>query len=261
MEAVTLKNYQGYLIDLDGTMYRGTEKIAAAIDFVKALDEKGIPYLFLTNNSTTHPRQVAEKLQGMDVPAKTENVFTSSMATATYIAEEKPGARVYPIGEEGLTLALEDRGLMVTEEDVDYVVMGLARNITYEKLALGALAIRNGAKFIGTNGDVALPTERGFLPGAGSLISVLSVTTGVQPKFIGKPEAIIVEQALEVLGIPKEKTVMVGDNYATDIMAGINAGMDSLLVHSGVTTKEDLEKISDKPTFVVDSLKEWKLES
>src|SRR5699024_8593899 len=142
-------------------------------------------------------------------------VFTTSMATASYIAAQDPGAKVFPIGEVGLIDAIKEVGLTISETEVDYVVMGLDREISYEKLTTGALAIRNGAKFVATNGDVALPSERGFLPGAGSLISVLSVSTGVQPKFIGKPESIIVNQALKVLGTSKAETLMVGDNYAT----------------------------------------------
>ncbi|MDX8046886.1 TIGR01457 family HAD-type hydrolase [Gracilibacillus sp. S3-1-1] len=252
-----MKAYKGFLIDLDGTVYKGTEKIVEAIEFVKELEKRGLPYLFLTNNSTKHPSDVSKKLVDMGVPSTTEHVFTTSMATATYIKEQKAGAKVYPVGEEGLHMALEECGLEIVEEDADFVVMGLDRTINYEKLAKGALNIRSGANFVATNGDIALPTERGFLPGAGSLISVLSVTTGVQPKFIGKPESIIVDQAIEVLGTSKEETLMVGDNYATDILAGINAGIDSLLVHTGVTTKEDLQSIETKPTYTIDSLAEW----
>ncbi|WP_018932524.1 TIGR01457 family HAD-type hydrolase [Gracilibacillus lacisalsi] len=252
-----MQKYKGFLIDLDGTVYKGTEKIIEAIDFVKELDRRGLPYLFLTNNSTKHPSDVSKKLVDMGVPSTTEHVFTTSMATASYIQERKAGAKVYPIGEEGLHMALEECGLEIVEEGAEFVVMGLDRTINYEKLAKGALNIRAGASFVATNGDVALPTERGFLPGAGSLISVLSVTTGIEPKFIGKPESIIVEQALEVLGTAKEDTLMVGDNYATDILAGINAGIDSLLVHTGVTTKEDLKSIEKQPTFTIDSLAEW----
>ncbi|MFD2656422.1 TIGR01457 family HAD-type hydrolase [Gracilibacillus thailandensis] len=252
-----MQKYNGFLIDLDGTVYKGTEKIIEAIDFVKELDRRGLPYLFLTNNSTKHPSDVSKKLVDMGVPSTTEHVFTTSMATASYIKEQKADAKVYPIGEEGLHMALEECGLEIVEEGAEFVVMGLDRTINYEKLAKGALNIRAGASFVATNGDVALPTERGFLPGAGSLISVLSVTTGARPKFIGKPESIIVDQALEVLGTAKEETLMVGDNYATDILAGINAGIDSLLVHTGVTTKEDLKSIEKQPTFTIDSLAEW----
>ncbi|MFC4388874.1 TIGR01457 family HAD-type hydrolase [Gracilibacillus marinus] len=252
-----MKKYRGFLIDLDGTMYKGTEKIEEAIDFVKELDQKGLPYLFLTNNSTKHPKDVANKLVEMGVPCTEDHVFTTSMATAKYIRDLKANATVYAIGEDGLHLALEEAGFSFAEDNADYVVMGLDRDITYEKLTKGALNIRNGATFIATNGDVALPTERGFLPGAGSLISVLSVTTGVKPIFIGKPESIIVEQALEVLGTNKEETVMIGDNYYTDILAGIHAGIDSILVHTGVTTKEEVQTLETKPTFAIDSLVEW----
>lgn len=255
-----MKKYSNYLIDLDGTMYRGTEKIDEAVEFVQKLKDQGRPYVFLTNNSTTHPRDVAKNLVNMGVPAEERDVFTSSMAVSTYIKELDPKARVFPIGEVGLIHALESVGLTITDEDIDYVVMGLDRDITYEKLTVAALAIRNGAKFIATNGDVALPTERGFLPGAGSLISVLSVTTGVDPIFVGKPESIIVDQALEVLGSAKEDTLMIGDNYNTDILAGINAGIDSLLVFTGVTKEEDLKEVSTQPTYTIDSLKNWSIE-
>ncbi|KAB8129347.1 TIGR01457 family HAD-type hydrolase [Gracilibacillus oryzae] len=252
-----MNTYRGFLIDLDGTVYKGTEKIDEAVVFVKELEKRGLPYLFLTNNSTKHPKDVSDKLVSMGVPSTTDHVFTTSMATARYIKEQQADAKVFAIGEEGLHMALEECGLQMVEEGADIVVMGLDRDINYEKLTKGALNIRAGAKFVATNGDVALPTERGFLPGAGSLISVLSVTTGVQPKFIGKPEAIIVEQALEVLGTKKEETVMIGDNYATDILAGINAGIDSLLVHTGVTTRQDLKSLAKQPTYSIDSLAEW----
>jgi 4-nitrophenyl phosphatase len=252
-----MKTYKGYLIDLDGTMYRGTERIEAASDFVKKLRDKRIPYLFVTNNSTRTPKQVAEKLTDFDIPADEKQVFTTSMATANYIYEQNKEAAVYVIGEEGLHKALEEKGFIHGGENADYVVIGLDRDITYEKLSVACLAVRNGAKFISTNADIALPTERGFLPGNGSLTSVISVSTQVKPTFIGKPEAIIMEQALKALGTSKEETLMVGDYYDTDILAGMNAGMDTLLVHTGVTTKEMLSGYEKKPTFTVDSLDQW----
>ncbi|SPR92392.1 TIGR01457 family HAD-type hydrolase [Bacillus altitudinis] len=249
--------YKGYLIDLDGTMYKGTEKIEEAGQFVHKLNELNIPYLFVTNNSSRTPKQVAEKLVSFDIPATEEQVFTTSMATANYIAEQKKDASVYVIGEEGIQQAIEEKGLLFGQEDADFVVVGIDRGITYEKLAVGAIAIRQGAQFVSTNGDIAIPTERGLLPGNGSLTSVLTVTTTVQPTFIGKPESIIMEQAMRVLGTDVSETLMVGDNYDTDIMAGMNAGMDTLLVHTGVTTKELLQKYDKQPTYVIDSLSEW----
>ena len=252
-----MKKYKGYLIDLDGTMYRGTELIKEAADFVNELIKLDVPYLFVTNNSSRTPEQVAEKLRSFSIPATEEQVFTTSMATANYIYEQKNEASVYVIGEEGIRTALADKGLKFAEEHADYVVVGIDRSISYEKLATACLAVRNGATFISTNGDIAIPTERGLLPGNGSLTSVITVSTQTQPIFIGKPESIIMEQALKVLGTKKSETLMVGDNYDTDILAGMNAGMDTLLVHTGVTTKELLSSYEKKPTYVVDSLDHW----
>lgn len=224
---------------------------------MRTLKARGIPYLFVTNNSSRTPKQVADKLMRFDIPASEEQVFTTSMATAQHIAQQKKDASVYVIGEEGIRQAIEENGLSFGEENAEFVVVGIDRGITYEKLATGCLAIRNGARFISTNGDVAIPTERGLLPGNGSLTSVLTVSTGVEPVFIGKPESIIMEQAMRVLGTDISETLMVGDNYATDIMAGINAGMDTLLVHTGVTKREHMADYDRKPTYAIDSLTEW----
>lgn len=255
-----MKSYKGYLIDLDGTMYRGTEQIAEAAGFINDLRKRGIPYLFVTNNSSRTPAQVADKLRSIGISTEDDQVFTTSMATANYIAEQKKGASVYVVGEEGIIEALKEKGMKLVEEHPDYLVMGIDRGINYEKLSKACLAVRNGAVFISTNGDIAIPTEQGLLPGNGSLTSVVSVSTQVQPIFIGKPESVIVEQALRVLGVPKEETIMVGDNYDTDILAGINAGIDTLLVHTGVTTKERLKQYKEQPTHVVDTLDLWRFE-
>ncbi|OEH93974.1 TIGR01457 family HAD-type hydrolase [Bacillus solimangrovi] len=252
-----MQKYTGYLIDLDGTMYRGSERIEAASDFVKALKDRELPYLFVTNNSSTRPEKVAQKLRSFDIPASEDQVFTTSMATANYIAKEKKNASVYYIGEEGLEFALKEKGLEIVSEHPDYVVVGIDRDINYEKLTKACLGVRAGATFISTNSDIAIPTERGLLPGNGSLTSVIAVSTQIKPTFIGKPESIIMEQALEALGTNKNQTIMIGDNYDTDIMAGMNAGLDTLLVHTGVTSKERLTEYDSQPTYTVDSLQDW----
>ncbi len=252
-----MSKYKGYLIDLDGTMYRGKERIEEAVGFIEALIKRNIPYLFVTNNSSRTPAQVAEKLRGFGIPAEEHHVFTTSTATANYLYDIKPNAKVFMIGEEGLHHALVERGFLLTDEQPDFVVTGIDRSITYEKLAKACLGVRDGARFISTNGDIAIPTERGLLPGNGSLTSVITVSTQVEPVFIGKPEGIIMEQALEVLGTSKEETLMVGDNYDTDIMAGMNAGIDTLLVHTGVTTPELLLSYKEQPTHVIQSLDQW----
>ena len=252
-----LKHYAGYLLDLDGTVYRGNEVIEEAKQFVAELQKRDVPYLFVTNNSSRTPEQFAEKLMAMGVYAEPHSVFTSSQATAKYIQKNKLGKTVYMIGEIGLKTALENEGLKLVEDEAELVVMGIDRQINYEKFMSACLQVRSGATFIATNGDRALPSERGFLPGNGAFVSVVSTSTGVTPTFIGKPEATMLEEAMKLLGTTKDNTLMIGDNYDTDILAGINSGIDTLLVYSGVTTKEQLAKKKVKPTYELNSLAEW----
>ncbi len=256
-----MKRYRGYLIDLDGTMYRGKEKIESAVRFVNQLASLRIPYLFVTNNSAKTPEQVAETLAAFGVPATPEHVMTSSLATASYIRQQSEHASVYMIGEIGLETALKQQGLtLVDEQKADYVVIGIDRKISYEKFADACLAIQRGAVFLSTNADKKIPTERGFIPGNGALTAVLATATGIEPTFIGKPEPIIIEQALERLNVDKRDAILVGDNYDTDICAGLNAGIDTLLVFTGVTKKADLNHAPRRPTHAVDHLGEWNLE-
>ncbi|GAA0588548.1 TIGR01457 family HAD-type hydrolase [Virgibacillus siamensis] len=252
-----MKRYNAYLIDLDGTMYRGNERIEAAGEFVDKLASKDIPYLFLTNNSSKTPEQISEKLEQMDIKSSPEHVFTSSMATAKYIRKQKEGARCFVIGEEGLHHAIRREGLRISDQDCDFVVVGIDHDINYEKLSIACIAVRNGASFISTNSDVAIPTERGLEPGNGALTSAITVSTGTDPIFIGKPEEIITEQALTALGSSKADTLMVGDNYHTDILAGMNAGLDTLMVFTGVTPFADYPDLAKKPTYYVKNLYEW----
>jgi 4-nitrophenyl phosphatase len=253
-----MKNYKGYLIDLDGTMYRGDELIESAGEFVKELHKKNTPYLFITNNSSRTQEAISQKLNGMGVPSSPEQVVTSSVAAAMYLKGLKQGASCYVIGEEGLYETLQDEGFVITEEaHCDFVVMGIARNITYEKYAKACLAIRNGADFLITNSDKAIPTERGLLPGNGALSSVITVSTGINPIVVGKPEPVIMEAALSKLALNKEDIVMIGDNYDTDIWAGIQAGIDTIMVFTGITQKEEMAKLKVKPTYHVTDLGEW----
>ncbi len=252
-----MKKYRGYLLDLDGTMYAGTRLIEGAKEFIDYLANHNLPYLFVTNNASKTAEEVSDKLTGMGFVSSPDNVVTSAMATAMYIAEEKPRASVFVIGGSGIRTALEDEGLVLKDDEhVDYVVIGLDVDISYEKYAVACLAVRNGAKFISTNPDVSIPTERGFLPGNGALTSVVAVSTGVDPIFIGKPEQHIMNKAVELIGLPKEDLVMIGDLYMTDIMSGINSGIDTLHVQTGVTTYEAIMKEKYPPTYSVKNLLE-----
>ncbi|RWZ54887.1 TIGR01457 family HAD-type hydrolase [Halobacillus fulvus] len=250
-------NYRGYLLDLDGTMYRGTEKVEGASDFVQYLKAESIPYMFLTNNSSKKAEQVAEKLESLGVPAAPEQVMTSSMAAASYITSQKKKANIFVIGEEGLFHALRESGHTIVESDADFVVIGIDREISYEKLTKACLQVRNCATFISTNRDAAIPTERGMLPGNGAITSVIQVSTGIDPIYVGKPEAIIMEQALNKIGFSKEDVLMVGDNYRTDILAGINNGIDTLMVETGVNSFEEIQGLDKQPTYKRRNLIEW----
>ncbi|WP_411843575.1 TIGR01457 family HAD-type hydrolase [Salinicoccus sp. HZC-1] len=252
--------YKGYLIDLDGTMYNGTAVIDGAVDFIDRLNEAGIPYVFLTNNATKTQAEAAQKLIDMGFHIHPETLYTSAMATAAYLKETDPGATVYAIGSDSLKETLKDAGITLTEADAEYVVMGLDTEINYEKLSKAALMINNGSKFISTNPDRKFPTEQGLVPGNGALVAVLASATDVEPVVIGKPQGIILESAVASLDLPKEAVLMVGDNYDTDILTGINGGVDTLHVNTGVTSNEEMNSKTHRPTYMINNLKEWSVD-
>lgn len=250
--------YKGYLIDLDGTIYLGKAPIPAAKGFVEELQRRQLPFLFVTNNTTKSPITVVNRLANeFDIHVNEAQVYTASLATIDFMKDDNKGKKVYVIGEAGLIDLILSAGFQWDEENPAYVVVGLDSQVTYEKLTIATLAIHRGATFIGTNPDKNIPTERGLEPGAGSLISLLETATRVKPIFIGKPEAVIMEKSLERIGLTKEEVIMVGDNYETDILSGINNGIDSLLVLSGFTPKEAVATLPVAPTYVLDSLEEW----
>ncbi|MFT8447474.1 MAG: TIGR01457 family HAD-type hydrolase [Liquorilactobacillus nagelii] len=256
-----MQRYQGYLIDLDGTIYRGKIKIPAAKRFIEQLQKTKTPFLFVTNNSTQTPAMVAANLvENFDINVSADNVYTTALATADYLADLDSTKRtVYAIGELGLKQALLDRGFHFEEKKPDYVVVGLDYDVTYHKFELATLAIKRGARFIGTNADTNLPNERGLVPGAGSVIALVECSTQQKATYIGKPEKIIMKKALKKIGLDKDQVIMVGDNYQTDIRAGINFGIDTLLVYTGVSTRQQVAQQINQPTYEVASLDDWKL--
>ncbi|PIO83169.1 HAD family hydrolase [Loigolactobacillus backii] len=252
------KKYKAYFIDLDGTLYRGKEKIPAASRFIARLQAQNISFLVLTNNTTQTPEVVAANLtKNYDMQIKPENVFTAGLATAAYIRSLNLGNRVYAIGELGLKQAILNQGFQFDDLNPDYVVVGLDWDVTYRKFEKATLAIQKGAKFIGTNADTNLPNERGLVPGAGSVIALVERSTQQKATYVGKPQPIMLEAALKQFGLRKEEAVMVGDNYNTDILAGINTGVDTLLVYTGYSKPADIEKVIVKPTHEIQSLDEW----
>ncbi|VGU93111.1 4-nitrophenyl phosphatase [Streptococcus pyogenes] len=252
--------YKGYLIDLDGTIYQGKNRIPAGERFIKRLQEKGIPYLLVTNNTTRTPEMVQSVLANQfHVETGIETIYTATMATVDYMNDMNRGKTAYVIGETGLKSAIAAAGYVEELENPAYVVVGLDSQVTYEMLAIATLAIQKGALFIGTNPDLNIPTERGLMPGAGALNALLEAATRVKPVFIGKPNAIIMNKSLEVLGIQRSEAVMVGDNYLTDIMAGIQNDIATILVTTGFTRPEEVPTLPIQPDHVLSSLDEWRL--
>ncbi len=252
----TLAALRGFIFDLDGTLYRGNTVLPGAAEFISHLRQAGIPLLFLTNNATTPPQGVVDRLTQMGIPAGIEDVFTSAQATAATLAEETPDCRIYVVGEVGLREALLAAGLTLTGDfrEADTVVAGMDREVTYLKLRDAALAIRRGAQFIATNTDRTLPTELGLVPGAGSLIGLLEIATDVQPRIIGKPSAGIMQLGLRRLGTPRELTAAVGDRAETDIMGGQAADMPTIAVLTGASTAEDFAAMRPPPDWVFEDM-------
>lgn len=253
--------YEGYLIDLDGTVYRGPKTIQTGVNFVHRLQEKDIPYLFLTNNTTRTREMVVDKLKHHGIDTDVAHIYTPVLATISYLLEENPGVDkipVYIIGETGLKQGiLQNDHFYLDERNPKYVIVGMDTDLTYQKIRVATRAIRNGAVFIGTNQDMNLPSGDELLPGNGSQCAMIAAATGVEPIFIGKPSSIIVNYALELMHLDKSRALIVGDNYETDIMAGINCHMDTLLTLTGVSTPEQLEKKRTKPTHIVENLDKW----
>lgn len=232
---------KGLMIDLDGTLFHGHKMIPGADLLIKGLREAGLPFLFVTNNSSRTADSVADHLCAMGIEAKADEVCTSSMAAARYIAEESPGARVAILGEEGLHVACTDAGLQIVTDAPDYVVQGIDRSFNYQALAQASRWILGGAKFVLTNPDLMLPSDDGVMPGAGTIGAAIEAASGVKPVVIGKPESHLINYATELLKIEPEHAVVVGDNMRTDIAAGINAGCQTILVLTGITNLDNLE--------------------
>jgi len=248
-----LAQISGWIIDMDGVIYRDTEPIRGAAEFIVSLQEEQTPFVLLTNNSTRTPEQYVDKLADMKINVDVKQVLTSALATAEYLRRiARPSQRVYLIGEDGLQTAVQAAGFSLASDyhEAEYVVVGMDRNITFEALRQATLAIRRGAPFIGTNPDRTLPTPQGQIPGNGSILAALEAATDVEPFVIGKPQAPIFDWALQHLGLPKERVACLGDRLETDILGGNRAGLTTVFVLSGVSTREQLACFDPKPDLV-----------
>jgi NagD protein len=244
----------GYLIDMDGVIYRGSQLIPGADQFISELRAANIPFLFLTNNSQRTRRDVATKLQRLGIDVEPRHVFTCAMATARFLASQKPAGTAFVIGEGGLLTALHHNGYAIVDKDPDYVVVGEGRTMTFELVEAGLKMILGGAKLVATNLDPNCPTHDGARPGCGAIAAMLETAAGVKAFGVGKPSPLMLRAARKELGLSTDETIVIGDTMETDILGGAQLGFKTILVLSGGTRQEDLAKYAFRPDCVVDSL-------
>ena len=244
----------GYLIDMDGVLYRGPEMIHGADRFVAELRRRDVPFRFLTNNSQRTRRDVVAKLARMGIDVEEQHVYTCAMATASFLGRQKPGGTAFVIGEGGLLTALHQHGYAIVDHDPDYVVVGEGRTFNLELVEAAVRMILGGAKLVATNLDPNCPTATGLRPGCGAMVAMLETATGVKAFSVGKPGAFMMRAARKELGLTTDETTMIGDTMSTDILGGVQLGFHTVLVLSGGTSRESLRDYAFHPDLVIDSV-------
>jgi NagD protein len=251
---VTGREIKAWLMDMDGVLVHEEQAIPGANEFLNRLQETGTPFLVLTNNSIYTRRDLSARLRASGLNVPEESIWTSALATARFLEDQRPGGTAFVIGETGLTTALHQAGYTLTERNPDYVVLGETRTYSFERLAQAIRLITAGARFIATNPDPTGPTPQGPLPATGSVAALVSHATGVAPYFVGKPNPLMMRSALNSLDAHSETTAMVGDRMDTDIVSGLEAGLEAILVLTGVTTLEVAERYPYRASRIVDSV-------
>jgi NagD protein len=251
---VTEREIRSWLMDMDGVLVREENAIPGADRWLALLRERGLPFLVLTNNSIYTRRDLAARLRmsGLDVPE--ESIWTSALATARFLEDQRPGGTAFAIGEAGLTTALHAAGYTLSERDPDYVVLGETRTYSFERITQAIRLVSAGARFIATNPDPTGPTPDGPLPATGSVAALVSRATGVEPYYVGKPNPLMMRSALNAIDAHSETAAMVGDRMDTDIKSGLEAGMHTVLVLTGSTTLAETERFPFRPARIVDSI-------
>lgn len=254
------KKYKNYLLDMDGVLIRGNEIVPGADNFIQNLNDKGIEYTVFTNNPIYTPRDLAHRLHilGINIPEK--RIFTSAMATARFLHSQKPHGTAFVIGESGITQAIHDVGYVITDQNPDYVVLGEPLNYNIEQITKAVRLIANGAFFIATNPDTIGRENEGIVLACGVLASLIETASGKKPFFIGKPNPLMMRDALNYLGVHSTNTIVVGDRMDTDVVAGLMSGMETILVLSGVSTKENIHEFPYRPTYIYNSVAEIELD-
>lgn len=251
---MTHRKIESWLTDMDGVLVHEGLAIPGAPEFVKALRDAGRPFLILTNNSIFTPRDLRARLSRSGIEVPEEAIWTSALATAQFLTDQIPGGSAYPIGEAGLTTALYEAGYTLTESDPDYVVLGETRTYSFEAITKAVRLIQGGARFIATNPDTTGPSTEGPLPATGAVAAMIQAATGRSPYYVGKPNPMMFRSALNRIDAHSESTAMIGDRMDTDVVAGIEAGLETFLVMTGSTKAADVETYPFRPSHVVDSV-------
>lgn len=256
----SLRNLRAFIIDMDGVLWEGNRPMPGLVEFFQTLCDRQIKFVLATNNASKTPEQYVSKLAGMGVTVARDDILTSAQAAALYLRQQSAnGTKVYAIGEDGVRQALAELGFALAglyEVDAQFVVCGMDRGLSWDKLATATLNIRAGANFIGTNPDTTLPTERGITHGNGAVLAAIQAATGVAPIIMGKPEPIMYQLAMARLGADLATTAAIGDRLETDILGAVRTGIRSVFVLSGVSSREQLAGLEYQPTWVMQNIAE-----
>jgi NagD protein len=246
-----IRSKRAFIIDMDGVVYHGNRLLKGAAEFVDWLESEKKSFLFLTNSSERSPAELSQKLGRLGISVGPEHFYTSALATATFLAAQKPGGSAYVIGEPGLINALYDAGFTMNNVNPDYVVVGEGRGYGLEALERAVRLVRNGSRLIGTNPDLSGPSEDGIVPACGALVAPIELASGRKAYFVGKPNPLMMRHAMRKLGAKREETAIVGDRMDTDIVAGVEAEIETVLVLSGVSGPDEIERFAYRPRHVL----------
>jgi NagD protein len=249
-----IRSKKAFIIDMDGVIYHGNKLLKGAVEFVEFLEKENKSFLFLTNSSERSPLELSQKLDRLGIMVEPEHFYTSALATASFLASQKPGGSVYVIGEPGLIQALYDAGFTMNNVNPDYVVVGEGRGYSLEALERAVGLVLSGARLIGTNPDISGPTEQGIVPACGALVAPIEMTSGKKAYFVGKPNPLMMRHGLRRLNSRREDTVIIGDRMDTDIVAGVESEIETVLVLSGVTGMEDIAAFPYHPRHVLEGV-------
>ncbi len=249
-----IKNKVGFICDMDGVIYHGNKVLDGVTEFIEWMQANDKKFVFLTNSPERTPHELSMKLQRMGLNVSADHFYTSAMATAAFLDAQSPDCTAYVIGEAALSKALYDVGIYMNDVNPDYVVVGETRTYSFEKIEKAIELVNKGAKLIGTNPDITGPTERGIMPACGSLIAPIEIATNKKAYFVGKPNPLMLRHGLKRLGCHSEEIAFIGDRMDTDIIAGIESNVDTVLVLSGVTAKEDIDNFPYRPRYVLNGV-------